>query len=476
MQSGLKRREFLKLASASAVLPFCISGNFLFGAAPQVSKLVSPGCRTSKVKVARIYIANPEGLWPKPNLDLGSEVKFYQARFAELEDQLSDVDFIVDELVTTPEQALEVRNKAQGADGLLVVHLTLGIRPILAEVLKLDLPTMIFAAPYSGHEWAGFGELQKQITGAKMDCILSSDYRQLATAIRPFRAIHHLREAVILNNTNDPSTDYAEAVMGKFGTKIRIIGLQRMLDSYNSVDIREARAEADRWIKGATEVREPSREEIVRSCRLALALQNLLDEENATVMSVDCYGSMYRKLPAFPCIGFTRLNDLGLGGICESDLECALTHILFQGLSGKPGFISDPTLDQSTNSIILAHCLGSTKMDGPGGPACPYRIRTIMERQEGAVTQVKMSTGRKVTQARLVGTDQVLYFTGEVTEAPDLDRGCRTKITVRLDGDAEKLWKNWTNGLHRVTVYEDVSKDLERFCRFNDLRLVNEAV
>jgi hypothetical protein len=474
MQKGLKRRDFLKMTGASAALSFCGAGNFAFGAAPVGLKLVSPGCRTSKVKVARVFLASPEGLWPKPKMDLEGEVRFYRDRFAELRDQLADVDFVVDELITTPAQAAAVREKAKGADGLLVVHLTLGVRPLLQEVLSFGLPTMIFAAPYSGHEWAGFGELQK--AGAKMDCILSSDYSQLATAIRPFRAIHHLREAVILDNTDRLSTDFVEAVRTKLGTQIRIVPLQRMLDTYNAVDIRDAQAEAERWIKGATEVREPSRDEIVRSCRLALAFQKLLDEENATVITVDCYGSMYRKLPAFPCIGFTRLNDMGLGGICESDLECALTHVLFQGLSGKPGFISDPTLDQSSNSIILAHCLGATKMDGPDGPACPYRIRTIMERQEGAVTQVRMNTGRRVTQARLVGTDQMLYFTGEVTEAPDLEKGCRTKITVRLDGDSEKLWKNWTNGLHRVTVYEDVSKDLERFCRFKDLRLVNEAV
>ena len=42
--------------------------------------------------------------------------------------------------------------------------------------------------------------------------------------------------------------------------------------------------------------------------------------------------------------------------------------------------------------------------------------------------------------------------------------------------DAEKLWRNWTAGIHRVACYGDLSKDLERFCRFADLALVNEAV
>jgi len=166
---------------------------------------------------------------------------------------------------------------------------------------------------------------------------------------------------------------------------------------------------------------------------------------------------------------------MGLAGICESDLTAAMTFLLLQGLSGRPGFISDPTLDVSKRAIILAHCLGSRRMDGPRGPAQPYKLRTIMERQEGCVPQVKMRVGQRVTQAWLVGTEKLLYFTGTIIESPDVDRGCRTKMTVRVDGDIEKLWQNWAHGLHRVTCYGDVTADLKRFCRFAGLEMVNEA-
>ncbi len=222
--------------------------------------------------------------------------------------------------------------------------------------------------------------------------------------------------------------------------------------------------------------------EIYKSCRLALAFEKLLDEENATVITADCYGSMYGplcKAYAFPCIGFTRLNDMGLGGICESDLPSAMTHILFQGLSGKPGFISDPTVDESNSTIILAHCLGSTRMDGPDGSCAAYKIRTIMERQEGAVAQVEMQIGQVVTQGMLVGTDLIPYFTGEIVDTPvslEDNRGCRTKIAVRVDGDITKLWQNWSHGLHRVTCYGDITKELEHFCRFKEIEMINEAV
>jgi len=89
-----------------------------------------------------------------------------------------------------------------------------------------------------------------------------------------------------------------------------------------------------------------------------------------------------------------------------------------------------------------------------------------------------MQTGRKVTQAILAEMDMIPYFTGEIVDAPvslEDKRGCRTKITVRVDGDITTLWKNWAHGLHRVTCYGDLTSELEHFCRFTDITLVNEA-
>jgi L-fucose isomerase-like protein len=167
---------------------------------------------------------------------------------------------------------------------------------------------------------------------------------------------------------------------------------------------------------------------------------------------------------------------MGLGGICQSDLPCAMTHILFQGLAGKPGFVNNPGFDFSTNSAVLIHCMGTPKMDGPAGAAAAYKLRSVMERREGAVPQVRMRIGQKVTQAVLVGTSTLLYFTGQIVATPETDRGCRTQIMVKVDGDAERLWKKWSNGIHRVTCYGDITKELQHFCRFKQINMLNEAV
>jgi len=390
--------------------------------------------------------------------------------------EFSDVEFVVNELVTSPEQARRLKERLSQADGILLIHLSMGIGNMLREVLGVGRPTILFAAPYSGHEWTWFGRLMKQKEGALLDCLLTSDYNQLAAAIRPFRAVHHLREAKILNVTRrELPTGYVKEVKEKFGTEIVRIGRERMLEAYQAIPEAEARAETKRWMEGAEKIVEPPEEEVFRSCKLALAMQKVLDEENATLITIDCYGTMWRQLPAYPCIGHARLNNLGLAGICESDLQACMTFILLQSISGKPGFVNDPTVDVSRNAIILAHCVGTPKMDGLEGEAAPYRLRSVMERQEGATCQVMMRLGQPVTSAMLIGTDLLVYFTGEIIETPDLPRGCRTKITVKVDGDIEKLWQNWTDGLHRVTCYGDLTKDLRRLCRFKGIKMVNEA-
>jgi len=437
-------------------------------------KLVSPGCRGTKVRVGKVYMGTRNPHWPTPTMDLDAEMRRYEKEFARLKPELADVDFAVNELVTSRDEARALKDKLGDVDGILAIHLSIGIDDIPREILGAGRPTVLFAAPYSGHEWTGFGALRKQEAGALLECMLTSDFDQLAVAIRPFRAIHHLREAKILNVTKRPARPaFTNVIREKFGTEIKTIDRKTALDAYNAVSDADADAEAKRWIDGAVEVVEPPRDEIVKSCKLALALERLLDNENATVMTVDCYGSMFHQLPAFPCIGFTRLNDMGLGGICESDLESAMTHILFQGLSGRPGFISDPTMDGDI--AILAHCLGSTRMDGPDNEPAPYKLRTIMERREGAVPQVKMRVGQEVTQAKLVGANLLVHFTGTIVDTPDVERGCRTKISVKVDGDAEKLWQNWSHGLHRVTCYGDITQDLKRFCRFKNVKMVHEA-
>jgi len=147
---------------------------------------------------------------------------------------------------------------------------------------------------------------------------------------------------------------------------------------------------------------------------------------------------------------------------------------MFTYLVGKPGFISDPVIDTATNTVIHAHCVSATKMDGPDGPEAPYIIRSHMEDDKGAALQVKMRIGQVITAAKLINLDTMLISTGKIIDTPDVDRGCRTKITTEV-ADAQKIMENYTGGLHRVIFYGDHVREIKRLAHFMPFKVVEEG-
>jgi hypothetical protein len=131
--------------------------------------------------------------------------------------------------------------------------------------------------------------------------------------------------------------------------------------------------------------------------------------------------------------------------------------------------------DYSNNTIIHAHCVAATQMEGPTTQPSPYHIRTHLEDGKGVSLMVKMPVGGKVSMARLIGTDVMLFSTGEAVDSPMVERGCRSKLTMRVE-NPERFLENWSCGLHRVIFHGDHTRDLNRYCRFMRIRVLREGI
>ena len=137
---------------------------------------------------------------------------------------------------------------------------------------------------------------------------------------------------------------------------------------------------ADRWIRQAQRVVEPTRDEIVKSGAMYAAMRQLMQDHGADAISVNCLGGFYGgHMEAYPCLGFCQLNDDGLVGACEADLESTVTMLAMSYLVGRPGYISDPVIDTAKYQIIYAHCVAPTKVFGIDGSSNPYHIRSHSE-------------------------------------------------------------------------------------------------
>ena len=163
------------------------------------------------------------------------------------------------------------------------------------------------------------------------------------------------------------------------------------------------------------------------------------------------------------CLTFSKLNDEGLVGACEGDMDSTLTMLLFGYAFGVPGFITDPVFDTAKNALIHFHCTSATKMDGPAGKRMPFSIRSQTDSQGGVALEVEHRVGQAVTCAKFIDLDKMLISTGKIIEVTHGKLGCRTQFITEVK-DARSMFHNWGAGvlkggvmtmLHRAVFYGD---------------------
>ncbi len=472
MNTLTTRRCFLK-SSAAGVLACGALGGL---AERLTAATASPELGlTSKVRIGKIYLGHEHPGWPSHTVDVPAEMKRYEGELAKLAPRMADIEFVNAGLVQGEAALAKAKEQFKNVDGILVMHLTMGIGAQLQRLMELGIPVALFSLPYTGHEWHTIASWQK--LGKLIEVYPTSRFEDVLIAIRPFRALHRLKEARILHVNQGPADAvYCQAIKEKFGTDVLNVGLAELQKAYDNADRSEAMADCRRWLKEAKRVVEPTKDEVLKSSVMYIAMRDLLAQHEAVLVTMNCLGmNLIGRNMGYPCLGFVRLNNMGLGGVCEADLKSSMTHLIFSYLVGKPGFVTDPVFDLSTSSIIHAHCVAATQMEGPDTPAAAYHIRSHLEDGKGASLQVKMPIGRKLSMARLIGTDKLLFANGDATDSPFVEWGCRTKLTMKV-ANPERFLENWSCGLHRVVFYGDHTQDVRRFCRFAQVRFLHEGV
>ena len=428
----------------------------------------------TKVRIGKVYLGHAHPGWPRPNLDLAAEVKRFESVISNMS-AFSDVEWLDGGLVSNGAELEKAREKMKDATGILAIHLSLGTGPLMEGLMKDGQPLMIFSMPYSGHEWHIVASWQR--LGKRVEVLPSSKYEDLEVAIRPFRAMHRLREARVLHVSNGPANArYVHTIKDKFGTEIISVLFPELQEAWNNANRAEAEADARQWMKEARKIVEPGYEDILKGSLMYVAMKDLMRKHRAQAVTMNCLGmGLIDKKMGYPCLGFVRLNNALLAGVCEADLKSTMTQLIFTWLVGRTGFVTDPVFDLSNDTIIHAHCVAATQMLGPLSRPSPYHIRTHLEDNRGVSLQVKMPTGCKVTMARLIGTDYMLFSTGDAVDSPFVERGCRTKLTVKV-ANIERFLSDWSCGLHRVIFYGDHTRDVARFCRLAQIQVLREGL
>jgi hypothetical protein len=453
----LNRRGFLA-ATAALGAASLLKPQRGWAAAPD---LVPPLPPYPKVKIY-VFYSGGAGAWPKPEFDAPAARAKYDAYIGQLAARFPDVELVGRQALAGGDESVQ-QIKRSGAQGILCVK----IGPSMPTwSLAANLPLAIYDAPFSIHEWILIQEQRR--AGKPIVHLPSRDWKEIDFAVSLLKTAAQMRQSKILMVSALPGKRQ-ETIKTKFGCEVIPITTPQAVEAHQKVDPRLGEELAERlFFQTAAKIVEPQREEIIKSAKMYVAMRRMLAVHQAHAITINCLGGIPIEILGYPCLGFAQLLDEGRPGVCEADLDSALTMLLFQYAVNKPGFITDPLFDLSKNAVIHAHCVSPRRMDGPEGKPHPYNIRTHRDDNRGASAEVAMRVGQKITCAKFINDDALLVSTGKIIEGkvPEFDdAGCRTQITVEVDGSAEQMLENFSKDithsrdmrtlLHRVVFYGD---------------------
>ena len=447
---GITRRQFLHAAGGTiacwSLLP--LSESIL--AADPLSRTPIFAKRKAQVTLVFTHVPSGSPTWPMKDYD-------YAGRSSELAGKLKAACPGINFAVKTAHNAGEadaITKESGDVDGY-VVYL-LGIWPwAINSFARSGKPVVMVDDLFAGSGEALIMSGTARREKLPLVSVCSSNFQDVVDGVRLFEVIRSMKGSKILDIVDYDITAPAEKIKANLGTTVVKVGSEELASYYSKADDREAAEWADHWIKQAKKVVEPTREDIVKSGKMYLALCRAVTEKRADAVTMDCLGMFYRgQVTAYPCLSHFQMNNDGSTGVCEGDLNSTCTQLMMRYMTGRPGYVSDPVIDTARSEIIYAHCVSTNRVFGPKEKANPYIIRSHAEDGKGAVVQSLMPVNEVVTTLETdVWNKRMVIHTGKTTRNVDEPKACRTKLAAKANAD--RILENWGMGWHRVTVYGD---------------------
>ncbi len=476
----MTRRQCAKLLSLSAVGAGVLGPALEAGAAwsrkktPPADYVDVDGLRPQPdVRLAAAFLEAPRPYWlgwPGTTYDLDQR----QTEYRSLLEQSSRRLGIRTDLAAAPIPddaqlaAWLAKVKAEPPHGVLVMLQHMNRWGWVERISKeIGVPLIVFAPV--GTAFTGHVDRAARLPGVHV--ISSLEWSAVESALRMVRAKRLFEETRLLWIRGHARND---TVLERLGTKVRAIPRDTFNQRYDRVPVtEEVRDAASDMRRHARRVVEPTPTDILNSARAYVTAKQLLAEEKANALSMDCLGMVGSKLvPTPPCGAWTILQDHGVTAGCEADLFGAISLMLTSYLLDRPGYMNDPVPETAKNLLIASHCVSGTRLNGFDKPAAPYILRDHSESSLGVSVQVLWPESQPVTLVRFTSPNEMIIDTGTVVSNVDTPPagGCRTSVEIRMDGieDCRDV-----KGFHQVVVLGQHRRLLEAFCELYGIRHVH---
>ena len=180
--------------------------------------------------------------------------------------------------------------------------------------------------------------------------------------------------------------------------------------------------------ENATEILEPSTDDLNKNARVYLALKELVEKYKLEALTIRCF-DIVKALNTTGCFALSQLNDEGIIAGCEGDITAVLGMMISYKKTGKIPWMANPvSFDTIENSLELAHCTVPRKL------VESYRLRSHFETNIGVGIQGFFPIGQKVRLWRMGGEDLNMMWQaeGELFATGCEETQCRTQIKVKL--------------------------------------------
>jgi len=389
------------------------------------------------------------------------------------------------------------------------------------DVTSIGLPVIIVSGVLNFGEWKqgvqyfyrGEKVLHSTLCEHDLDSsIYSTRFDELAEKIRLITALKRVKNSRLLNiSDGNPlmsceqrlsvgSKEYEDKVFKNlaktFGLEIVNISWEPLVREMGRVDEMEAESIVNKWISEAKEVKNTTKEEIIKAAKMYLAILKLMKEYSCNMFTMNSWGLRLgwgvlrgeSKTDTMPSLAEMELAKQGIVTSCESLIDCIVTQALIFHITGRPSFVGDTLgIDPVNNVVIFGHCYAP--INPHGNDRVPYIIREhAIHRFAPEIVknpcpgiQVEFPLNETVTVAKISLHDEKLaVFTGTTVDGRSLYRNfdnllCKSKIVVKTD--VEALLKNYdaeTFGIHRVVVYGNYRRQLKDLATLIGYELVEE--
>lgn len=257
-------------------------------------------------------------------------------------------------------------------------------------------------------------------------------HRDIVAAVQGVSVRHTLRQMRV-GLVGDPSdwlvasSPKAEVVRQTWGPTVVPVDLETLIRAIPRIPAAEVASVAEQLRAAATEVREPTTQDVEAVVRVYLALKQIVAERRLDALTLRCF-DLVTRLHTTGCYALARLNDEGVIAACEGDLVSTLGMIWTHQLLGAIPWMANPAqVHEADNTLWVAHCTVPLKR------VKSYRLRSHFESGLGLGIQGDLPLG-PVTLLRIGGTRlrKLWLAEGDLIRDGYAENLCRTQAEIHL--------------------------------------------